>query len=98
MSKINEISGRDFQPKSNKDRDKVVGSHPERNFCIKLDYNSDRCDKVCRNLLKTIKEVTPEYSVRVSWKLISVDQVILPRLKKNGKTRHNWLCVSIHLS
>ena len=93
-SKINEISSRNFQTNSNKvEREREVGSHPERNFTIKLDYTSDRCDKVCRELLKIIKEVTPEYSLRVSWKLISVEQVILPRLKKRPDKLSTTGCV-----
>ena len=76
-SKIKQISDRNFQPNSSKnDREKEVGSYPERNFVISLDYTSDRCDKVCRELLQVIKEVTPDYSLRVSWKLINIDQII----------------------
>ena len=72
----------------NKEIQNSMATNPEKHVIISLDYTSTRCDKVAHEILKILKTVSPEYSCRICWKLITVDSILLPRLKRKIETKN----------
>ena len=56
--------------------------NPDKFHTICLNFTSERCQKVERFIRKFIRDLTPDFNVSFSWKSVSLNNIILPRLKK----------------
>jgi hypothetical protein len=81
-SKIIEIQNRNFGPNPFKEIYQTERSNPEfKFFNLGLPYTSYRCSKVATSSKKIFKKYTPDYRLNVCFSTISLENVILSRLK-----------------
>ena len=83
QSKIREVRDRKFQKKEREiDFEKEKRENPERFHTVCLNFTSERCLKVEKFIKNFIKKLTPEFRITFAWKSISLNNVVLPRLKR----------------
>ena len=81
-SKISEVKSRKFSPSPFKIlRERDFEEHPERNANISLPFTSERCEKIVKKIIKTIKNVTPLFKVNFCWQNIKMERFFSPKLK-----------------
>ena len=81
--KIKEVKERNFQKKVREfDFEKEKHENPNRFHTLCLNFTSERCQKVERFIRSFIKEITPNFNVTFAWKSVSLNNIILPRLKR----------------
>ena len=81
-SKIMEIKNRNFGPNPYKVIYQNERNNPEFKFYnLELPYTSYRCSKIATSLKKISKKYTPNYRLNVCLSTITLENVILPRLK-----------------
>ena len=81
-SKINEIKLRNFESNPNKAIREADRNNPElkfQTFCIT--FTSFRCSKVTNKIKNIFSKYTPNFRVNVIFKTITLENIILPRLK-----------------
>ena len=64
------------------DFEKEKSENPDKFHTICLNFTSERCQKVERFIRKFIRDLTPDFNVSFSWKSVSLNNIILPRLKR----------------
>ena len=80
--KISEIKNRSFGPNPYKQIRETDRNNPDFKFySLSLAYTSHMCSKIASNLKKITKKYTPNYRLNVIFKTITLENVILPRLK-----------------
>ena len=81
--RIKEVKMRNFEKKERLvDFEKEKSENPDKFHTICLNFTSERCQKVERFIRKFIRDLTPDFNVSFSWKSVSLNNIILPRLKK----------------
>ena len=81
-NKINEIKGRNFGENPNKALRLAEENDPEiKFFHLSLPFTSFRCGRIATNLQNILKKYTPNYRLKVCFKTITLERIILPRLK-----------------
>ena len=81
-NKISEIKNRDFGPNPYKLIHQTERDDPEFKFYnLGLPYTSYRCSKIATSLKKISKKYTPNYRLNVCFSTITLENIILPRLK-----------------
>ena len=81
--KIKEVRERNFQKKVREfDFEKEKHENPDRFHTLCLNFTSERCQKVERFIRNFIREITPDFNVMFAWKSVSLNNIILPRLKR----------------
>ena len=81
--RIREVKLRNFEKKDRVvDFEKEKLENPEKFHTVSLNFTSERCEKVERFVRKFIRELTPDFNVSFAWKSVSLNNIILPRLKK----------------
>ena len=83
VSKIREVRNRNFLKKEREiDFEKEKRDHPERFHTVCLSYTSERCLKVEKFINNFVRKLTPDFRINFAWKSVSLNNVILPRLKR----------------
>ena len=54
---------------------------PEKHFTFRCNFTDRQCETVSRKIRKIIRKFTPDYNISFCWKSITLDSLILPRLK-----------------
>ena len=89
-SKINEIKNRNFLANPNKALREADRNNPDLNFfTLSLPFTSHRCSKIASNLKKILSKYTPNYRLNVCFKTITLENIILPRLK----AQKSWMLI-----
>ena len=79
---ITEIKNRNFGPNPNKQVREADRNNPDLKFySLTLAYTSHMCSKIAANLKNITKKYTPNYRLNVIFKTITLENIILPRLK-----------------
>ena len=82
-AKIREVQDRNFEKKERAvDFEKEKRDNPDKFHTVCLNFTSERCQKVERFIKKFIRELTPDFNVSFAWKSVSLNNIILPRLKR----------------
>ena len=82
-SKITEVSERGFKKKEREiDFEKEKHENPDRFHTVCLNFTSERCSKVEKFIKNFIKKLTPDFRVNFAWKSVSLNNIVLPRLKQ----------------
>jgi hypothetical protein len=55
----------------------------DRKAIIKLNFTSNRCQKIAKKFIRYIKKLTPDFDINFAWKNITLRNLISPRLKKS---------------
>ena len=81
-SKIAEIKDREFGPNPNKLLREADENNPDlKFFYMSLNYTSFRCSQIATKIKNIIEKYTPNYRLKICFKTITLEKVILPRLK-----------------
>ena len=81
-NKINEIKNRNFGPNPNKAIREEELNNPEIiKFFLSIPFTSFRCSGIATNLKKILSKYTPNYSLKICFKTITLQKIVLPRLK-----------------
>ena len=82
-SKIIEVRERGFKKKEREiDFEKEKHENPDRFHTVCLNFTSERCSKVEKFIKNFIKKLTPDFRVNFAWKSVSLNNIVLPRLKQ----------------
>ena len=81
--KIKEVRNRGFKKKEREvDFEKEKKEHPEKFHTVCLNFTSERCIKIEKFIKNFVKKLTPEFRINFAWKSISLNNIVLPRLKR----------------
>ena len=81
-SKIAEIKNRDFGPNPNKALRLADENNPDLTFFyLSLPFTSYKCSGIATKIRYILEKYTPNYRVKICFKTITLENVILPRLK-----------------
>ena len=81
--KIKEVRKRGFKKKEREvDFEKEKKEHPEKFHTVCLNFTSERCIKIEKFIKNFVKKLTPEFRINFAWKSISLNNIVLPRLKR----------------
>lgn len=81
-TKISEIKHRDFGPNPNKALRIAEQNCPElKHFYLSLPFTSFQCSKVGVNLKNILQKYTPNFRLKICFKTITLEKIILPKLK-----------------
>ena len=83
QSKVKEVRDRNFEKKVREvDYEKEKKEHPEKFHTVCLNFTSERCIKIEKFIKNFVRKLTPEFRINFAWKSISLNNVVLPRLKR----------------
>ena len=81
-NKISEIRNRNFGPNLNKALRLADENNPDLTFFyLSLPYTSYKCSQIATQIKYILEKYTKNYRVKICFKTISLEKVILPRLK-----------------
>ena len=60
-------------------RSNLILINRQKDFSIP--YTSSRCDKIAKQIIPVIKQITPDYNINFAWKTIKLKNTITPSLK-----------------
>ena len=81
-TKITEIKNREFKPSEFRAiREKNITDNPEKFSNISIPYTDHRCAKIAQNIIRIIKNITPDFNVNFCWSNITLDRIFSPKLK-----------------
>ena len=88
--KINEISGRNFEPSPNKlIREEQLRNPDLKHVSISLPYTSFRCSHIAFKIYKLIEKYTPNFRLNIAFTTLKLSSVILPMLKPQKISLYN---------
>ena len=84
QDKITDLKKRNFSPSEfRRQRDEDIRNNPHRNHNLILTYSSRRCDTVIQKLLRTVKEITPQFRLNICWRTVKLQTLTTPKLKQS---------------
>ena len=83
LDKIQEVKNRKFCKKiSETDYERDKSENPNKYFTFCANYTGPRCQKIASKIRNFLTAVTPQFKINFAWRSITLDSIVLPKLKK----------------
>ena len=80
--KIAEVKSRNFKSRNNKEEyQTLINNNPQKYHTLSLAFTSKECEQIGYDIVKILKEVTPDYSLNIAWRNEKLARFYSARLK-----------------